>query len=51
MEGLQGAVLNVKLRHLAAWTNARRRLAHRYHDLLADTPLKLPREASWAESV
>ena len=51
MEGLQGAVLNVKLRHLAAWTTARRRLAHRYHDLLAGTPLKLPREASWAESV
>lgn len=51
MEGLQGAVLNVKLRHLAAWTAARRRLAHRYHELLADTPLKLPREAAWAGSV
>ena len=51
MEGLQGAVLGVKLRHLPAWTAARRRLAHRYHDLLAGTPLMLPREASWAESV
>jgi dTDP-4-amino-4,6-dideoxygalactose transaminase len=51
MEGLQGAVLNVKLRHLPAWTAARRRLAHRYHDLLAGTPLVLPREASGAESV
>ena len=51
MEGLQGAVLGVKLRHLPAWTAARRRLAHRYHDLLAGTPLMLPREAAWAESV
>lgn len=51
MEGLQGAVLNVKLRHLAAWTTARRRLAHRYHELLAGTPLVLPREAAGAESV
>jgi dTDP-4-amino-4,6-dideoxygalactose transaminase len=24
--------------------------AHRYHELLADTPLQLPREAAWAES-
>ncbi|HEX2855284.1 MAG TPA: DegT/DnrJ/EryC1/StrS family aminotransferase [Opitutaceae bacterium] len=51
MEGMQGAVLNVKLRHLPAWTAARRRIAHRYHALLADTPLRLPREAAWAESV
>lgn len=51
MEGLQGAVLNVKLRHLPAWTVARRRIAHRYHQLLSGTPLALPREATWAESV
>ncbi len=51
MEGLQGAVLNVKLRHLAAWTTARRHRAHRYHDLLAGTPLVLPREAAGVESV
>jgi len=25
-------------------------VAHRYHELLADTPLQLPREAEWAES-
>jgi len=50
MEGIQGAVLGVKLRHLPAWTAARRRIAHRYHELLAPTPLLLPREAPWAES-
>jgi dTDP-4-amino-4,6-dideoxygalactose transaminase len=51
MEGLQGAVLNVKLPHLPEWTAARRRIAHRYHAHLAATPLKLPREAPWAQSV
>jgi dTDP-4-amino-4,6-dideoxygalactose transaminase len=50
MEGIQGAVLGVKLKHLDKWTRERRRVAHRYHELLADTPLQLPREASWAES-
>jgi dTDP-4-amino-4,6-dideoxygalactose transaminase len=50
MEGLQGAVLGVKLKHLAEWTAARRRLAHRYHELLAETPLRLPLEAEYAES-
>ena len=50
MEGIQGAVLGVKLKHLDAWTRERRRLAARYHELLADTPLQLPREAAYAES-
>jgi dTDP-4-amino-4,6-dideoxygalactose transaminase len=34
MDGLQGAVLNVKLPHLAAWTQARQRIAARYDELL-----------------
>jgi dTDP-4-amino-4,6-dideoxygalactose transaminase len=51
MEGIQGAVLGIKLKHLAAWNAGRRRVAHRYHELLAGTPLKLPREAEYAESV
>ena len=34
MDGLQGAVLNVKLPHLTAWTQARRRVAARYDELL-----------------
>src|SRR5436190_321384 len=34
MDGLQGAVLNVKLPHLPAWTEARRRMAARYDELL-----------------
>ena len=50
MEGIQGAVLGVKLKHLDAWTRERRRVAHRYHELLTGTPLQLPREADYAES-
>lgn len=50
MEGIQGAVLNVKLAHLPEWTAARRRIAHRYHELLARTPLVLPIEAPGSES-
>jgi dTDP-4-amino-4,6-dideoxygalactose transaminase len=51
MEGIQGAVLRVKLQHLDSWTSERRRVARRYHELLADTPLQLPREADFAGSV
>src|SRR5262249_17766327 len=50
MEGIQGAVLGVKLKHLEEWTRERRRAAHRYHELLANTPLQLPREADYAQS-
>ncbi len=50
MEGIQGAVLAIKLKHLEEWTSQRRRVAHRYHELLADTPLQLPREADYAQS-
>ena len=34
MDGLQGAVLNVKLPRLAAWTQARQHVAARYNELL-----------------
>src|ERR1043166_7053366 len=34
MDGLQAAVLNVKLPHLTAWTEGRRRVAARYDELL-----------------
>ena len=35
MDGLQGAILNVKLPHLLAWTEARRQVAKRYDELLS----------------
>ena len=50
MEGIQGAVLGVKLKHLDRWTRERQRVAKRYAELLAGTPLQLPREAAGCES-
>jgi dTDP-4-amino-4,6-dideoxygalactose transaminase len=50
MEGIQGAVLGVKLKHLDHWTQERRRVAYRYHQLLKGTPLQLPLEPDYAES-
>lgn len=50
MEGIQGAVLRVKLKHLAEWTAARRRIALRYNELLAGTPLELPVEGPGVQS-
>jgi len=51
MEGFQGAVLGVKLRHLEQWTEARRSLVQHYNCLLADCELQLPTERSWARHV
>lgn len=42
LEGLQGAVLRVKLRHLEAWTEARRAAAARYDALLAGSGVPTP---------
>ena len=51
LEGIQAAVLNVKLRHLDAWNDARRAHAARYRELLRDTNLILPTEMSYAHHV
>ena len=44
MDGVQGAVLGVKLKHLEAWTDARRSRAAEYRRRLADTPAVGPVE-------
>ena len=50
LEGIQGAILGVKLKHLAHWTRERQRVAKRYAELLADTPLQLPSVTAGNES-
>jgi dTDP-4-amino-4,6-dideoxygalactose transaminase len=42
MDTLQAAVLDVKLKHLAAWTEKRRARADRYAKLLSGLPVILP---------
>jgi dTDP-4-amino-4,6-dideoxygalactose transaminase len=52
MEGIQGAVLGVKLKHLENWTNGRRRVAAKYKELLKDVEeIKLPKEMDYARHV
>lgn len=52
MEGIQGAVLGVKLKHLEDWTNGRRRVAAKYNELLKDVEeIKLPIEMEYAKHV
>jgi dTDP-4-amino-4,6-dideoxygalactose transaminase len=51
MEGIQGAVLRVKLRHLEAWTEARRTAAVLYNELLSGSGVPTPEAMSYARHV
>ncbi len=53
LDALQAGILSVKLRHLAKWNEARRDLAHRYHELFAEAKgsVVVPREAPWTKGV
>ena len=51
MEGFQGAILRVKLRHLDAWIEARRTIVGKYNQLLADCAMGRPTEMPWARHV
>ena len=42
LEGLQGAVLRVKLKYLESWTEGRRAAASRYDELLAGSDYSIP---------
>jgi dTDP-4-amino-4,6-dideoxygalactose transaminase len=51
LDGLQGAVLSVKLKHLEAWTALRRRNAALYQEQLRGLDLTLPLEPHDVKSV
>ncbi len=51
LDGLQAAVLNVKLKHLDEWTEKRRRAAYHYNERLKDTPLTTPVEIDDVKAV
>jgi dTDP-4-amino-4,6-dideoxygalactose transaminase len=51
MEGFQGAVLGVKLRHLEGWTESRCAVVRQYNELLADCQVETPKEMPWARHV
>jgi dTDP-4-amino-4,6-dideoxygalactose transaminase len=51
LEAIQGAVLGVKLKHLDDWTDARRRHAKTYSEVLADSGLRLLEEPAACKSV
>jgi dTDP-4-amino-4,6-dideoxygalactose transaminase len=51
LDELQAAILRVKLRHLDAWNERRRKIAEQYRALLAGNGIELPWEAPYARHV
>lgn len=52
LDGMQAAILNAKLPHILKWTEARRAVASRYNELLADAEgIILPSEAEYGRHV
>jgi dTDP-4-amino-4,6-dideoxygalactose transaminase len=51
MDGFQGALLNVKLPHLAAWTARRQAIAGRYLAEIKQADVRLPGQPGYGQSV
>src|ERR1022692_4360702 len=51
LEGMQGAILRVKLRYLEAWTEARRAHAAEYSRLLQGSSVEVPQTMAYARHV
>jgi dTDP-4-amino-4,6-dideoxygalactose transaminase len=51
MGGMEGASLNVKLKHLAAWNSRRKEIAGRYQQEIKNEHIQLQHQPEWADSV
>jgi len=51
MDGIQGAVLNVKLKYIDAWNRRRVEIAGMYWEGIKNPAIKLQRQPDWAASV
>lgn len=51
LDEVQAAILRTKLKRLEQYITRRREIAQMYNELLADTSLILPKEASWGRHV
>jgi dTDP-4-amino-4,6-dideoxygalactose transaminase len=51
MEGIQGGILSVKLKHLDRWNDQRRQAATAYGKALADTGIEVPSEMDYGRHV
>lgn len=51
MDGFQGAILSIKLKHIAAWTARRRTIAAKYRAGITHKDIQLPVVPAYGESV
>jgi dTDP-4-amino-4,6-dideoxygalactose transaminase len=52
LDAIQAGILRIKLERLASWNEARRRIAHRYNELLASLKdVIVPYEPDWSRAV
>lgn len=51
MDGLQGAILDIKLRYLDAWNDRRRSIAHQYQQRITNPAVTMQHQPDWAESI
>lgn len=51
MDGMQAAILSVKLPYLANWTKARQEIAYKYSKEIKNSVIQLPKSCEWSDHV